>query len=96
MKFETWLTKQANRDDPIGDLANDYLKARKYLREPYSDRFIDSNVNSFDILEQMLAWKACFRAYESLFEALAEFENKPYHIAAPMDTFKYHFGLRNN
>lgn len=28
MKFESWLRKQKHRDDPIGDLANDFITSK--------------------------------------------------------------------
>ena len=90
MKFEIWLKKQKDRDDPIGDLATDYIKARNYYRNPYCDRHITDERNCFDIIEQMKAWDASLAAYNSLFQALEEFENKPCHEDAASDLYWYH------
>ena len=31
MTFESWLKKQIDRDDPIGDLAKDFIRSSKLL-----------------------------------------------------------------
>lgn len=89
MKFETWLITQSHRDDPVGDLANDYIKARNFSRNPYAERIFCNDKNNFEIEKQMAAWNASLSAYRSLFQALEEFDGKPYHEDAPSDLFYY-------
>jgi len=60
MKFENWLIKQQDRDDPIGDLAKDFILAQK--------------INPFKTLkESMGIFSPCHEAYEALKDARKEF-----------------------
>jgi hypothetical protein len=59
MTFEAWLKKQIHRDEPIGDLAKDYIDAKK----PYEK----CNRAHLD------RWRACWEAYRALAEARWEY-----------------------
>lgn len=73
MKFETWLRQQPTRDDRVGDLAQDYRDALKFLmRRPFQERILD--VNNFNIEETMALMGSCYAAYDSLTEALTEWQ----------------------
>lgn len=63
MKFESWLIKQKHRDDPIGDLAKDFISA-KIIRE-------DRKCNK----EMLDKWGACQAAYDALDKAKQEYNN---------------------
>lgn len=72
MKFETWIKKQKKRDDRVGDLANDYIKAMSIeSRNPYAVRAPYNQ--AIQILESMSKWNAGFAAYGSLQEAWHEY-----------------------
>jgi len=58
MKFEDWLRKQKKRNDPIGDLANDYIATRSRGAIEKSPHWSG----------------ACFKAQDALVEAKKEFE----------------------
>ncbi len=71
MRFEEWLKTQKHRDDPIGDLAKDYIAARKMIRAPFARRSDDRH--SSNIEKQLAAWDAGFHVYEVLEEAKEEY-----------------------
>ncbi|MGE0557840.1 MAG: YozE family protein [Burkholderiales bacterium] len=65
--FYTWLLKQANRDDPIGDLSNDSKR----------DSSFPVSITSGERLRSHLRQKnACDEALVALDEALREFRSK--------------------
>lgn len=65
--FYRWLTKQSDRDDPIGDLSNDVTR----------DNSFPSNSQSLSRLERHIALKrGCEDALTALREAFAEFREK--------------------
>ncbi len=65
MQFEVWLIKQKYRNDPIGDLANDYLRDIQMCRQPYDGDYLN-------IDKQMKVWQACNAAINALREARME------------------------
>ena len=64
MKFETWLKKQKKRDDPIGDLANDFECAK----QSYPEKGTLCNE------EHLFRWDAIDDAYQALKDARKEYE----------------------
>lgn len=74
MKFETWLRSQKKRNDMVGDLALDYIRALACdQRAPFSSKLND--VNSFEIDETMKKWGASDKAYDALELAKDEWKN---------------------
>jgi uncharacterized protein YozE (UPF0346 family) len=66
-KFYRWLLKQKDRNDPIGDLANDAL----------SDKSFPINSDSFVNIKKHLNFKgACYEAIQALTEAFKEYKKK--------------------
>ena len=63
IKFETWLKKQKNRDDPVGDLANDYIN--------------DGEIKPFT-LEYLKMKGACKDALVAFKEAHSEYTQENY------------------
>lgn len=61
MTFESWLKKQKDRDDHIGDLANDFIRASKTGEKEKCDE------------HHLLKHQACREAHEALAEARKEF-----------------------
>jgi len=60
MNFETWIKKQKHRDDPIGDLAKDFIRGQK--------------IKKFKtILESMNYFGACDDAVKSLRKAKRQY-----------------------
>jgi len=62
MTFERWLLKQIKRNDPIGDLARDFKRA-KGLREKCDEKHLSK-------------WNAIPEAYETLEEAKKEYSKQ--------------------
>jgi uncharacterized protein YozE (UPF0346 family) len=68
MKFETWLKKQKNRDDPVGDLACDYIDDLSgFNRNNPGKKFKLTK-------EYLVSQKACDEALEAFDEAIKEYE----------------------
>jgi uncharacterized protein YozE (UPF0346 family) len=66
-RFYHWLKKQKERDDPIGDLANDALRDKSFPME----------TNSSKVIKNYLLFKeACDEAIQALAEAYEEFKTK--------------------
>ncbi len=65
MTFEAWLKKQIKRDDPAGDLANDFFGAKKIK----GDKFQKCDEEHLD------KWNACEGAYKALKQARKEYSN---------------------
>lgn len=61
MTFESWLRKQKNRDDPIGDLASDFIRSLK----------IDPKLKTIE--QSMSRWMACSDSMDALSEAKQEY-----------------------
>ena len=61
MTFESWLRKQKKRDDPIGDLACDFIRSLK----------IDPKLKTIE--QSMSRWSACTDAMNALDEAKKEY-----------------------
>ena len=60
MKFETWIKRQKHRDDPIGDLAKDFIDGQKI--KP-----------SKTVKESLQNFHASYEAWNTLKEAEIEF-----------------------
>lgn len=60
MTFEKWLLKQKHRADPVGDLARDFISAKKYG---------DKKCNA----ETLSKWDATSGAFTALEVAQAEY-----------------------
>lgn len=70
-KFLSWLEKQTKRDDPIGDLASDFISDLK--RKP---------VDTFaDLYTSISSTSGSSSAMETLKEAWREFNPEPFPIA---------------
>ncbi len=70
MKFETWLLGNNDRDDPIGELSRDFIRARKYHhRVPFSDKM---GRQFLTIEETFLLFHPCERALKAFDDALKE------------------------
>lgn len=66
-RFYRWLKKQKERDDPIGDLANDVLRDDSFPIE----------TNSFKLIKRHLIFKrACDEAIQAFDEAFDEFRTR--------------------
>lgn len=69
MTFENWLRKQKERDDPIGDLAKDFIDSYKIILKEKQKRF--------KVKETMEYFGACSDARIAYDEAMKEYkENK--------------------
>jgi uncharacterized protein YozE (UPF0346 family) len=66
-KFYRWLKKQKERDDPIGDLANDALTDKSFPTETDSIKIIKGH---------LMFSRASDEAIQALHEAFDEFERK--------------------
>jgi len=66
MTFESWLKKQIKRNDSVGDLANDFISAKK----TYPERGVKCTKEHLD------RWYAIPEAYEALEQAKNEYANK--------------------
>src|SRR5690606_32808062 len=65
-RFYRWLKKQKERDDPIGDLANDAL----------TDKSFPTETDSLKIIKDHLMFsRACDEAIQALNEAFDEFKS---------------------
>jgi hypothetical protein len=62
--FERWLLRQRKRDDPIGDLANDFQAAK--IMRPSTRQKCD--------IAHLDKWGACDDAYKTLKRAKKEYE----------------------
>lgn len=66
-RFYRWLKKQKDRDDPIGDLANDAL----------SDKFFPTETDSLEVIKtHLIVKRPCDEAIQALDEAFDEFKKK--------------------
>lgn len=63
MTFEAWLIKQKNRDDAIGDLATDFISAKK-IRPRHGQKCDRAHLDS---------WHAISRCYDALAMAKNEY-----------------------
>jgi hypothetical protein len=66
--FGTWLKDQQHRDDPIGDLANDFISACKWRKETPDAKTTDG------VQFQMACLGASNEAYAALDQAVAEWK----------------------
>jgi hypothetical protein len=68
--FQDWLARNVDRDDPIGDLAQDAQRDARYRPERYRDM-----PNTFDAWHNVLTMgMACSEAHETLRAAWAEYQ----------------------
>lgn len=67
--FERWLLQQRFRDDPVGDLANDFYRAKKIMAAKDIKRIKCNN-------EHLDSWNADKDVYQTLIIAKKEFENQ--------------------
>ncbi len=61
MKFENWLICQLDRQDPVGDLARDWLLDGKV--KPFTSRYLRSIGVSYDVL---LVYREAKREFKPL------------------------------
>ena len=79
--FWTWLMRQKDRDDPVGDLARDASGAeRKKSRRPQgSDEpgwLASRPKTSKNLREHMLMRSACCQAFDALDEAIKQWRDR--------------------
>lgn len=65
MTFEKWLLTQRKRNDPIGDLANDFYYAKR-MRPGQRHKCNREHLDS---------WNACDEAYDALEHAFFEWKD---------------------
>jgi hypothetical protein len=68
-EFLVWLEKQSKRDEPIGDLASDFISDRK--RRP---------INTFEDLYARVSWVSNSLAMDALKDAWREFTDETFPI----------------
>jgi len=66
--FGAWLKAQQERNDPVGDLARDFIDACRWMKnDPMA-------MSPGSVTLQMACLNACSEAYEALDAAAAEWE----------------------
>lgn len=97
MIFMYWLSKQNQRDDPIGDLARDVQRDTRELRRYFANRQFDerghANLSLKDMYRYIRAHYGCLEALEALVDAFREWQGlgNTYRVRCPAGGLKLRF-----
>lgn len=73
--FQSWLSSQRKRDDPVGDVARDFRMARK-IGDPYGAAIGGIRNDAFSIANALDKVPSCANFQDALFDAYMEWSGR--------------------